>query len=626
MNPGGDARMAARSSDEPGVLRLMGCRVDLGRKRIFGDLGSPELGSLDPSSTDASTHTLTTKEREVLAYLSARPGVVVTRSELLVEVWGYRPGAETRTVQTTMGRLRRKVELNPHSPDHIITVQGEGYRFQPTPAWWMAPDDRPFVGRAAELRSLGLAFADCRDRLVTVVGAPGVGKTELVNRYVSMLRRPVVRVELANLVSSADVQGALIAQLGGPGTESIPQRVQALPEALFVLDNAEHVVAGVLKLITAVRAAGVSASWLVTTRSILGLPDEQVVELRSLGPQSGRALFSALFAAESDPKVVDEIVKEVGGLPLAIVVAVAQCSSLGSEQVLQRLRRSQSLISHHPAGRHASLTAALESSWQGLDADCQATLTRCSVFRSPFTLAAAEQLCHADPIDAVQSLVHASLLTSTRSVRGETRFSMLPFIRHFIQNREGNGEQVSGARVAQMRRLVAGARRALASQAVHLGWLLLEWDNLVAAASVAKAAPDHEAALWLAAAVAYCPNGGQPALDDLDTLMASVPRHVDGEARGVAQWARGEVLRRLDRVDQALATWRQTLSTCPVLCVQRRVAGSLVDLSITRMELEESERWLVEFVGLGGPPEEVLFFRARVHAARGEPGQAEVTY
>jgi len=74
---------------------------------------------------------MTRKEFGVLRYLSARPGDVVSRYELLDEVWGYKAQPTTRTVDNHIASLRAKVEENSSEPRHLLTVHGVGYRFVP---------------------------------------------------------------------------------------------------------------------------------------------------------------------------------------------------------------------------------------------------------------------------------------------------------------------------------------------------------------------------------------------------------------------------------------------------------------------------------------------------------------
>jgi len=70
---------------------------------------------------------LSRREFDLLSYLAEREGAVVPRSELLREVWGFPEEPSTRAVDYAIRRLRRKIEHDPHNPQHIHTVHGDGY-------------------------------------------------------------------------------------------------------------------------------------------------------------------------------------------------------------------------------------------------------------------------------------------------------------------------------------------------------------------------------------------------------------------------------------------------------------------------------------------------------------------
>ena len=72
---------------------------------------------------------MTRKEFDLLVYLVEHQGDVITRERLLDEVWGYERFPTTRTVDTHVLRLRRKLESDPDRPAFIQTVHGQGYRF-----------------------------------------------------------------------------------------------------------------------------------------------------------------------------------------------------------------------------------------------------------------------------------------------------------------------------------------------------------------------------------------------------------------------------------------------------------------------------------------------------------------
>ncbi len=122
-------------------IRLRGGVVDLLRGEFHHAAGVCRLSS---------------RELDLLGYLVAHPGRVVSRQELLTAVWHYHPDSRSRAVDKTMNRLRARVELDSAHPDHLLTVFGDGYRFaplgEPTPyasAPGLAPELDPFVGRVA---------------------------------------------------------------------------------------------------------------------------------------------------------------------------------------------------------------------------------------------------------------------------------------------------------------------------------------------------------------------------------------------------------------------------------------------------------------------------------------------
>ncbi len=96
---------------------------------VFGD------ARIDFTSMEA-THagrlvTLTTQEFKLLKYLASCAGRVVSREELLNEVWGYQNYPSTRTVDNHILRLRQKLEPDPAAPRFLMTMHGAGYKFTP---------------------------------------------------------------------------------------------------------------------------------------------------------------------------------------------------------------------------------------------------------------------------------------------------------------------------------------------------------------------------------------------------------------------------------------------------------------------------------------------------------------
>jgi DNA-binding response OmpR family regulator len=108
-------------------------RIDAVMRRSRPQIDLVTLGSttIDFSTriawNDAGPVHLTFKEFEILRYLCAKPNTIVFRDELLREVWGYSTWANTRAIDHAIARLRRKLEQDPHHPQAIYTVRGDGY-------------------------------------------------------------------------------------------------------------------------------------------------------------------------------------------------------------------------------------------------------------------------------------------------------------------------------------------------------------------------------------------------------------------------------------------------------------------------------------------------------------------
>ena len=104
-------------------------RIEGGETFVFGriaaDFAKMEL------TRDGQHIPMTTQEFKVLKFFSQNPGRVLSRSELLNEVWGYENYPSTRTVDNHIWKLRLKLEDDPRNPVHFHTVHGAGYKFVP---------------------------------------------------------------------------------------------------------------------------------------------------------------------------------------------------------------------------------------------------------------------------------------------------------------------------------------------------------------------------------------------------------------------------------------------------------------------------------------------------------------
>jgi two-component system response regulator RegX3 len=109
-------RRRHNSAIDDSIVSAGGVRLDLARRE---------------ASVDGALLELSRKEFELLALLISRAGQVVTREECIDTLWWDQHLADTRTLDTHVKRIRRKIEHDPASPVHLMTVRGIGFRFDP---------------------------------------------------------------------------------------------------------------------------------------------------------------------------------------------------------------------------------------------------------------------------------------------------------------------------------------------------------------------------------------------------------------------------------------------------------------------------------------------------------------
>jgi DNA-binding response OmpR family regulator len=121
--PSGDANATNPASD-PGSV------TDLGTFFFSGK--AIDFGTLELRTADNVVH-LTLMESELLRHLVRNDGHIVSRKQILEEVWGLHEDTDTRAIDNFMVRLRRYIEDDPAQPRHLLTVRGVGYRFLANP-------------------------------------------------------------------------------------------------------------------------------------------------------------------------------------------------------------------------------------------------------------------------------------------------------------------------------------------------------------------------------------------------------------------------------------------------------------------------------------------------------------
>jgi len=524
---------------------------------------------------DGSEVALRPKAFELLAALARRPGEMVSKDELLDTVWGRRFITEG-VIKSVVGELRAALGESPKQPRWIETVPRRGYRFMPGSAPTATPGDAapaqaagplpasapsraagnlpavvaPPIGRAAELAAVsGLMAAQ---RLVTVVGPSGIGKTRLAQALAAAQRDDwpdgVWFVELAPLAAETTDSATLCAtlvqvlHLGGGAAADAQALARALQpmSVLLVVDNAEHLLEPLAPLLAAVLAQAPGLRLLVTSQEALRIPGEQVFRLAPLAlpppsadgdPEllmgsSAVQLFVERVAsrlpgfrlAPQQQQAVADICRALDGLPLALELAAARVPLLGVHGIAQLLlgdddgSRLQLLNqgARTAAPRQRTLRAALQWSHDLLNEAQRRVFRRLGVFQGGFSLAAARHVC-ADAtldgwavLDAIDALFEKSLLSALTSSGTDAgsgsgseagpRCTLLAGPRAYALERLAEAGEVEATRHRHLQAVLdfwaQAEQSALAEPA--LPWLarqIVEIDNLRAAQRWAVADP-----------------------------------------------------------------------------------------------------------------------------------------
>jgi len=393
-----------------------------------------------------------------------------------------------------------------------------------------------FVGRAGPVREVAGLLGECR--LVTVTGPGGVGKTrlagEVARQVAGRFADGVWLVELAPVGDPVLVPAVVAAALGVRGQPGVPAAealagVLARLQLLLVLDNCEHVIQGAAELCGGLLAAADDLQILATSREPLAVAGEARYRLGPLtvpGPdeRAGRAEAVALFAdraRRADPRfAVDErtgpavarLVARLDGMPLAIELAAARIEALGVAQLLDRLGDSLALLAggdRLAAGRHRSLAATAQWSYQLLAEAEQRVFRAVSVFTAPFTLEGAEAVAGQEAVPAVLRLVDCSLLVPPRAgPDGRPRYGMLETLRGYGAGLLAEAGEDAGAAAALAGYAVRVAEQAAAGLTAGTGevaaarWLDAE-DATMRQVLARALAHDPAAALRLAIALGW---------------------------------------------------------------------------------------------------------------------------
>ncbi len=384
---------------------------------------------------------------------------------------GDRSGA-LREYQALYQRLRADLDVEPER-DTAALFQRMVFSADPsqTPHNLTAPSTS-FVGRERELEQLAGKLD--LNRLITIAGPPGVGKTRLARRaaFDALDRFPdgVWFVDLAPLETMSQVCEQILSVLQSrqsvAGEDVLASVTAALAgkRALLIVDNCEHISAEAATLLQAL-LAGTQCGMLATSRKRMAVTGEHVLALEPMdtpAPGNVRAqdiknysavrLFAERAVAVSPAiRITDEnapavagIVRKLDGMPLAIEIVSARANLLTIEGMLKRLSEGMAAGAYRGTdSRYATVDAAIAWSYDLLSESERRLFQALSVFSGGWDIEAAEAVCAqetADVFSTLSELVEGSLVRADRT-DDDIRYAMFETTLAFARARLEPGDR-----------------------------------------------------------------------------------------------------------------------------------------------------------------------------------------
>ena len=416
-------------------------------------------------------------------------------------------------------------------------------RLPDVPAGNLPAQVSSFIGRGRELERAAAALAQAR--LVTLTGPGGVGKTRLALQVAGQLaprfRDGTWLCELAPVRDAAAVDDAVatmfsVTARAGQGTREALVDFLRHQELMLILDNCEHLLAGVAGLAAALQRSCPRLAILATSREGLGIDGERLVPVPSLAVPTADDGLEVIMQAEAvrlftdrasavkpDFKVNREnaapvvaICRRLDGVPLAIELAAARVPAMTPAELAQRLDRSFVVLAgarRDAVDRHQTLRAAIDWTFELLAESEQALLGRLAVFPGGCTPEAAEKVCGGDGIDPeivfdlMAGLVARSLVVADQH-GPESRYRLLETIRQYGEEyleRTGQTERWRARHAEYYTDLLSGIRDHARNFRDEVFWavrLSAEQDNLLAAWSWAIDTGDVDTAFSILAGFA----------------------------------------------------------------------------------------------------------------------------
>jgi len=426
-----------------------------------------------------------------------------------------------------------------------------------------APSE-PLIGRDAELARIFDAFAQ-GTAVVALWGPPGIGKTRLaleVSRHGSPVvakfeRRVYVDLSLAQDQASALrlLAGAVGARVWGAETAAaaVGRALGAAGPLLAVLDGVDAWLPELSNLVAEWRKLAPQLALVTTSRARPPISGTLPLELTPLATLSEReleeraprltspsaqlfirhaTLVGAAFAEGPSRDVVERIVRELEGIPLAIELAAARVPSLGLEGVLSLCARPLALLvgsNEHASVEPSALHATLRAGWDSLSHTEREVLGACAVFCGSFSVQSAASVVSAVPgaelHRALQSLREKSMLRASTA-----GFSLFALVREFALSElaeRGELERVRARHAAYAGRRASGLERLPGERELAFSKRVeAESNDLIAAVEYALAPATRDLALSVMILCALEPvivaRGPLPAfLDLLDRTLAA---------------------------------------------------------------------------------------------------------
>ena len=427
---------AARAAwpDAPDQLLLRHSKVDLSSQQVLPEEGEPEA--------------LSDIQTKVLAYLAARPGRDISLDELWHSAMAGKQGSPD-SLKGILSRLRDKIEGDPNAPDHLLDADnGAAVRFVAGQSSTLGPPPLPepdglLFGRDEELRRVNDAMMDDEVTIVSVVGPPGSGASEVALRAAKRMQSEAFEVHRCLVGGPQSIAATLAPGLGVRSLQRAETEVLAAigqlmseREDLVVFLDAPRPHRSLRPTVEDWLSQGPSGLILVAARSALGLPGERVIRLGPLNRDDAVELFRRRVAkyrpgAEVSRELAEQIADQADLMPVTIESLAAQAAYHEPERLLEQLGAG-TMDLEVGGGLASNLDAAIEE----LDEAERAVLKQAIVFKDGFDLASAERIIELPEgetrsmMSLAESLEARSLLRSV-STRGasNTRWNLYETVR-----------------------------------------------------------------------------------------------------------------------------------------------------------------------------------------------------